>query len=103
MPTSPASSDEYDLAFRGRGHESGDAFDSVNQTIQVLALQMEHVHGQRARLDVDHAHVLRLAQQLAPVLAGVALDRWRLLTSCFRRQLVIVVKGAPSECIERVV
>src|SRR6266581_7644632 len=103
MPTSPTSLDEYDLAFRGRNHEGGNAFDSVNQTIQVFALQAEHVHRQSARLDVDHSHVLRLAQQLAPMLAGVGLDRRRLIAGRIRGQLVVVMERALSERVERVV
>src|SRR5581483_4902860 len=56
------SSHEKDLAVAGRGHECGDALDAVHDRVEVGPRQVEHVHRQRAGLDVDVADLLRLLE-----------------------------------------
>src|SRR6476469_9141384 len=59
-------SDEDDLALAGVEVEGGHAFDPVDQRIQISGFEMEQVHRQAARLDVDATDVLRLAERLGP-------------------------------------
>ena len=59
-------SDEEDVAVAGVQVEGGHALDAVDEWIQVLFLDLEDVHREGARLDVDLAELLRHAKGRVP-------------------------------------
>jgi len=65
--------DEDDVAVAGVDVEGGHALDPVHERIEVVLLDLEDVHRERAGLDIDLAELLRLAQGLVP--RGLARDR----------------------------
>src|SRR6266542_1922917 len=63
---------ERDGAARGVTHERRDAFDLVHERIEVVLRDPEHLHRLGARGHLHRAEILRLAQDLAPVLKVAA-------------------------------
>jgi hypothetical protein len=59
--------DECDRTGRRVGHEGSDAFDVVDERIEVLVSDVEKLHREGAGVDLHVADVLGLPEELAPV------------------------------------
>ena len=84
--------------------EGSDALDTVDKRIELVAREAQDVHGQRARLDIDIADVLGVAERLGPgLLAGLvhALDCRGALRTCLWRQREVVVDAIGAESVQR--
>src|SRR6266511_3234506 len=68
----PTSSDECHRAV-GRGDERGHTLHVVDQGVEVVLRDAEHLHRERAGVNAHLADLLRLAEELAPVLGPLAL------------------------------
>src|ERR1700680_2657292 len=99
MCSSRSPLDKYDLAVRGRGDESCDSLDAVNDRIEVLATDAEHVHGEGAGLDVHLANVFGLPQQVAPVLTLVPANDRGLRGGRLGRERVVRVDRADGDSV----
>src|SRR6266511_4103944 len=100
----PPCSDEDQLAVGGE-REGGHALHVVDHRVKVVLLQAEHVHRQRAGVQVHVAELLGLAEHLAPVLAAAVLleapHGLGAIPAGLRRQAVLLGQLAGAEGVQR--
>src|SRR6266545_2559351 len=97
------SSDEDELAVGGE-HEGGDALHVVDDRVQVVLGQAEHVQRQRAGVQAYVAELLGLGEHDAPVLAAALLlepaHRLGALPARLGRQAVLLGQVALTEGVQ---
>ncbi len=95
-----AALDEEDLAVADGEVEGGHALGAVDQLVEVVLGDLEHVHRERAGLDLDAAELLGHGQGLVPgglALRSERIDRGLPLSAGFSGEAMIVLDAVRAE------